>query len=118
MSDGELTEVDREELRNRLGERAFELYAMNAPVRASETREAAAAAVRAAAEQLADGALGAPAPVLRAPGVLDALRTLTEAIERHRDEKYEGAIVTDRLDARLYEAAVWVRDNEQELGLA
>ncbi len=49
MGRRELTEVERERV-DRLGERAFELYAMNAPVRASETRQDAAAAVRAAAE--------------------------------------------------------------------
>jgi hypothetical protein len=44
------------------------------------------------------------------------LLTIVRAIERHRDDRYHGAGVTDRADATLYEAALWVRDMEQELG--
>ena len=51
------------------------------------------------------------------PDEVNPLLTVVEAIERHRDEKYEGAEVTDERDAHLYEAALWARDNAQEFGL-
>ena len=34
---------------------------------------------------------------------------LAEAIEAHRDSKYNGGQVTDPLDSTLYDAAVWFR---------
>jgi len=34
---------------------------------------------------------------------------LAEAIEAHRDAKYNGGQVTDPLDSTLYDAAVWFR---------
>ena len=49
-------------------------------------------------------------PLDRSPALL-----LTEAIERHRDEKWKGEPVTDPTDARLYDAALWFRSQQQEL---
>jgi hypothetical protein len=46
-----------------------------------------------------------------------ALEVLVQAVEHHRDRMWGGGPVLDAPDAELYEAAVWVRDNEQELGL-
>jgi sugar lactone lactonase YvrE len=45
----------------------------------------------------------------------DPLEIVTAAIERHRDDQWHGGPVSDENDRRLYDVAVWVRDNQQEI---
>lgn len=45
----------------------------------------------------------------------EPLEIVVAAIERHRDERYHGGEVTDKNDRSLYETAIWVRSQQQEI---